>query len=106
LRTAAASTLRRTLGCLLAEDLGLQLQQVGSSERRTNFGEGEQRLSDWMASNALVSWLVREQPWDIEDELIAELDLPLNLKGNKRHAFHQTLTQARADCLERARQRS
>jgi hypothetical protein len=106
LRTAAASTLRRTLGCLLAEDLGLQLQQVGSSERRTNFGEGEQRLSDWMASNALVSWLVREQPWDIEDELIAELDLPLNLKGNKRHAFHQTLTQSRADCLERARQRS
>jgi hypothetical protein len=70
------------------------------------FGEGEQRLSDWMASNALVSWVVREQPWGLEDELIGELDLPLNLKGNKRHVFHQTLTQARADCLEPARQRS
>jgi hypothetical protein len=61
-RTAAASTLRRTLGCLLAEDLGLQIQHVGSSGRRTNFGEGEQKLSDWMAHHALVSWMVREHP--------------------------------------------
>lgn len=102
-RSAAASTLRRTLGCLLAEELGLELQRVGSSERRTNFGEGEQRLSDWMANNALVSWMVREQPWELEDELIGELDLPLNLKGNERNKFHLTLTQARARYLKRAR---
>jgi hypothetical protein len=69
-RTAAASTLRRTLGCLLAEELGLQLRRTGSSGRRTNFGEGEQQLSTWMANNAYVSWVVREQPWELEDELI------------------------------------
>jgi hypothetical protein len=103
-RTAAASTLRRTLGCLLAEELGLQLRRVGSSERRTNFGEGEQQLSTWMANNAYVSWVVREQPWELEDELIGKLDLPLNLKGNERNRFHSTLTKARADCLALARE--
>jgi hypothetical protein len=102
-RTAAASTLRRTLGCLLADELGLCLQQAGSSGRRTNFGGGEQRLSDWMARNAFVSWAVRERPWELEDELIRELDLPLNLKGNQRNRFHPVLTCARARCLAQAR---
>jgi hypothetical protein len=102
-RTAAASTLRRTLGCLLAEELGLQLRLVGSSGRRTNFGDGEQQLSAWMARNATVSWVVRKQPWELEDELIDRLDLPLNLKGNKRNTYHSTLTEARARCLAQAR---
>lgn len=102
-RTAAASTLRRTLGCLLAEELGVHLQLIGSSGRRTNFGDGEHLLSEWMAANAFVSWLVREQPWELEDELIQKLDLPLNLKGNQRNPFHSTLTQKRARCLAEAR---
>ena len=101
-RTAAAST-RRTLGCLLAKDLGLHLQLAGSTGRRTNFGEGEHRLSEWMADNAFVSWLVREQPWELEDELIQKLDLPLNLRGNQRNPFHSALTQERARCLAEAR---
>jgi hypothetical protein len=102
-RTAAASTLRRTLGCLLAAELGLHLRPTGSSGRRTNFGTGEQLLSEWMAANAFVSWLVRKHPWELEDELIGKLDLPLNLKGNQRNAFHPVLTEARARCLAEAR---
>jgi hypothetical protein len=102
-RTAAASTLRRTLGCLLAGDLGLQLRHVGSSGRRTNFGrDGEQTLSDWMENNAFVSWVVRAQPWELERELIQALDLPLNLRGNERHPFYPLLAQERADCLAQA----
>jgi len=31
-----------------------------------------------MAENAYVSWVVREAPWELEDDLIAALDLPLN----------------------------
>ena len=94
-RTAAASTLRRTLGCLLAGDLGLQLRQVGSSGRRTNFGrDGEQKLSDWMADNAFVSWVVRAQPWELERELIQARDLPLNLRGNERNPFYPLLAQS------------
>jgi hypothetical protein len=102
-RTAAAFTLRRTLGCLLADDLGLQLQPVGSSGRRTNFGVGEQMLSDWMADNAFVSWVPREQPWELERELIQAVDLPLNVRGNQQNPFYLVLTQARARCLAQAR---
>ncbi len=36
-----------------------------------------------MAENALVSWIVRQRPWELEDDLIAVLDVPLNLMGNK-----------------------
>src|SRR4030095_10880191 len=44
---ASCSTLRHTLGCLLAERLGIELRRVGKSERLT-FGAGEHKLSDWM----------------------------------------------------------
>jgi hypothetical protein len=101
-RSAEASTLRRTLGCLLADELGLQLRRVGSSGRRTTFVTGEQVLSDWMAENAFVSWIARARPWELEDQLIQELDLPLNLRDNSRNPFHPKLTEARARCLARA----
>jgi hypothetical protein len=55
---AEGSTLRKTLGCLLAGELGLQLRRVGSGHRKT-FVEGEQALTAWMAENAFVSWMVR-----------------------------------------------
>lgn len=67
------------------------------------FGEGERALSAWMAENAFVSCLVRSSPWELEDALIAELDLPLNLQGNKRNQFHPVLTAARARCVAQAR---
>ena len=98
---AEGSTLRKTLGCLLAEELGIQLRRVGSGNRKT-FVEGEQALSAWMADNAFVSWVVREHPWELEDRLIAAVDLPLNLEGNSRNRFHQVLTQMRAGCAAQA----
>jgi hypothetical protein len=41
---AEGSTLRLSSGCILAEQLGIQLRRVGSGKRLT-FGTGEQRLS-------------------------------------------------------------
>src|SRR5450755_733147 len=99
---AEGSTLRKTLGCLLADELGSQLRRVGSGSRMT-FGAGEQALSAWMAENAFVSWLVRECPWELEDELIAGLDLPLNLMGNSANPFHRVLSQVRASCVAEAK---
>ena len=52
---AEGSTLRLTLGCLLAEDLGLCSRRVGSGKRLT-FCDGEKRLSEWLAENAFVTW--------------------------------------------------
>src|SRR5450755_193701 len=99
---AEGSTLRKTLGCLLAGELGIQLRRVGSGKRMT-FVEGEQALSAWMAENAYVSWVVRESPWDLEDRLIAALDLPLNLKGNSRNLFHPVLTEVRTSSIAQAK---
>jgi hypothetical protein len=99
---AGGSTLRKTLGCLLAEELGLELRRVGSGKKAT-FVHGEQTLSDWMAEYALVAWVTDPEPWILEDHLIATLDVPLNLAGNARNQFHRELTRIRAAAVERAR---
>ena len=46
-----------------------------------------------MADNAFVSWVIRGHPWELEDNLIASLDLPLNLEGNSGDLFHPALTE-------------
>jgi hypothetical protein len=56
-----------------------------------------------MADNAYVSWVVRDRPWELEDDLIGALDLPLNLQGNKHNKFHAVLTGVRAQCVANAR---
>jgi hypothetical protein len=99
---AAGSTLRLTLGCLLAEQLGIQLRRVGSG-RRLTFAAGEARLSAWMADNAYITWVEIDHPWLAEQRLIASVNLPLNLDQNRQHAFHQQLTQVRADARMTAR---
>jgi hypothetical protein len=92
---AAGSTLRLTLGCLLADILKIELRRVGSGGRQT-FAAGEHRLSDWIADNALVSWIPTDDPWLVEEMLISRLSLPLNLDGNERHPFHGVLGALRA----------
>ncbi len=92
---ADASTLRLALGALLRERLGISPGR--SAGGRLTFGsDGEQRLSDWMAQHAFVTWKTHPEPWLLEHDLIESLDLPLNLKGNRRHANWQPLTAARA----------
>jgi hypothetical protein len=98
---AQGSTLRKTLGVLLGDELGLELRRVGSG-RRSTFAAGEAVLTQWMAENALVSWVVRPEPWLFEDELIATLDLPLNLNDKTRNAFYPQLTKVRRDADRKA----
>jgi GIY-YIG catalytic domain len=100
---AEGSTLRLTLGCLLSEELGIELRGVGSGKRRT-FSTGEQLLSSWMATNAFVCWSAHPESWELDEELIARYDLPLNLDQNKRNAFHPELSAARRAAEERALQ--
>jgi hypothetical protein len=99
---AEGSTLRLTLGCLLADQLGIELRRVGSGKRLT-FGVGEARLSEWMARHAWVVWAVTERQWEVEERLLRELVLPLHLDQNKHSAFHQELSVLRAEHRTRAR---
>jgi NTP pyrophosphatase (non-canonical NTP hydrolase) len=100
---AEGSTLRLTLGCLLADELDLQLRRVGSGKRFTFAHDGETQLSGWMSQHARVSWWVTEQPWAVESQLISSLDLPLNLDQNKHNVFHEHLTQLRKGAKASAR---
>ena len=98
---AEGSTLRLTLGVLLAQELGIELRRVGSGTRRT-FSAGEQALSVWMADHARVSFVEHPTPWTLEEQLISTLDLPLNLDQNRHHSFHAELGALRRAAKTRA----
>ncbi|MDM0110224.1 hypothetical protein QTH97_35405 [Variovorax sp. J22R24] len=100
---AEGSTLRLTLGCLLADELKIRLRRVGSGKRMT-FADGEAMLSRWMDANAFVAWEVTHEPWHLEREIISRTALPLNLDMNKKHAFHSYLSMKRREAKQQARE--
>jgi hypothetical protein len=100
---AEGSTLRRTLGALLAEQSGFPLRRVGSGKRITLTHSGEQYLDEWMEKNAFVAWMAVPEPWIIENQMLRELSFPLNIKDNDHHAFYATLRKVRSDALGQAR---
>ena len=99
---AEGSTLRLSLGCVLADRLGIELRRVGSRTRFT-FSKGEERLSQWMDENARVIWHICEEPWKLEENLISSLHLPLNLDQNIRNEFFSALSELRKAAKIRAR---
>lgn len=101
-RNAKGSTLRFTLGCLLAGTLGIQLRRVGSGNIMT-FAGGEELLSKWLAQNAFVVWAVHPHPWEVEKSLIQQLSVPLNLNHNQAHPFHAALKAIRRNARAEAR---
>jgi hypothetical protein len=101
---AEGSTLRRSLGVLLTEQSDFPLRRVGSGNRMTFTHLGEQWLDGWMETNAFVSWVKHSEPWELEEELLETLSLPLNIKGNKDHLFADTLSQLRKDAIRQARE--
>ena len=100
---AEGSTLRRSLGILLATESDFPLRRVGSGNRMTFTHLGEQWLDRWMEENAFVSWTEHATPWKLEDELLQTLSLPLNIKGNQDHIFSSTLNKSRKDAIRNAR---
>jgi hypothetical protein len=100
---AEGSTLRLTLGVLLAPLLNIQLRRVGSG-RRSTFSYGEEALSEWLDKNAYVAWIVHEMPWEIEPAFISAVSLPLNIDHNRSHPFCGTLRSARSEAKRIARE--
>jgi GIY-YIG catalytic domain len=100
---AEGSTLRLTLGCLLSDQLSLELRRVGSGKRMTFTNYGEQLLSSWMAENAFVTWEVHPEPWIYEDELINKFGFPLNIQGNMFNTFRDELSRIRSEAKQNAR---
>ena len=101
---AEGSTLRLTLGCLLSEELDIELRRVGSGKRMTFAEGGGGVLSQWIADNAFVCWQQDDAPWVRERELIEMLPLPLNLDANKSNPFAAMLSGLSHSAREVARQ--
>lgn len=99
-KDASRSTLRRTLGVLLTDDLGLTLGVHGGRE---HYGpQGEALISRWLIENARVAWAVDPQPWEVEDELLADATLALNLDG-RTDAFARSISDRRKVAMAAAR---
>ncbi|MEB7711653.1 hypothetical protein NGC32_02825 [Kluyvera cryocrescens] len=99
---AEGSTLRRTLGVLLAAESHFPLRRVGSGTRTTFTHSGEQWLDRWMEQNAKVHWVAHDEPWVLEESLIGSIALPLNIQGNT-HAFKPLLSAMRSKAMAEAK---
>ena len=89
---ARGSTLRLTLGCLLAERLGIS-PFVASG--KLHFGEAESNLSAWLDVHARVTWVEHPEPWSVEADVVRGLGVPLNRAHNDAHAFYPVVGDAR-----------
>lgn len=102
------STLRRSIGAILKEQLSLRAQPRGSDASRTNYTNyrfddaGEIRLSEWMHAHLRVAVEPVDVPGELEDDLTALTCPPLNLKGwpNPEAA---TIRELRGACADEAR---
>jgi hypothetical protein len=101
---AAGSPLRLTLGCLLAEELGIHLHRAGTTHRLTFGKEGEESLSEWMDRNALVCWIEHPKPWKVEQQILEALRPPLNIEENAAHPFCRPLSALRSEMRKKARE--
>lgn len=100
---AEGSTLRKTLGCLLAHQTGFPLRRVGSGQRQTFTNPGEQALDAWMSANAYVTWHPCERPWAVEQEILASgLPLPLNIRDNPCEAHTLVVRAVRRNAVAAA----
>jgi hypothetical protein len=100
---AEGSTLRRTLGVLIAGESGFPLCRVGSGKRMTFTHLGEQALDTWMSRNAFVAWIEHPAPWEIERDLLGRVSCPLNISGNAHHPFSREMNRLRREAIQTAR---
>ena len=94
---ASTSTLRLTLGCLLASAQGLRLKPTGPTRRLTWGPAGELALSSWLDLNARVAWIAGAEPWVVEPEIVQGMEPPLNLQHNGGHPFYGELMEFRRE---------
>lgn len=95
-----SSTFRFVLAGLLLEALDLRPCLRGS---KVALSQGDNTLlSSWQREHLLLTWHPRQNPWEIEHQVIAQLAPPLNSAGNATHPFYPTVRAARAALRHRA----
>jgi hypothetical protein len=95
---ARVSSLRMSLGALLRKRLRLS---AVTAPRKTyfHFGDGEARLSSWMADNVLIGIHACDDPATLERSLIHDGVFPLNITDRRAHPFSRQLVAKRRDVV-------
>jgi hypothetical protein len=103
------STLRRSIGAILRDDLKLKPRPRGTGASDTNYRNyrfddaGERSLTKWMTTNLLIGAEPIDEPKLIEKQLIALACPPLNLT-HWANPDAPTIKAARKACVEAARE--
>jgi len=97
--SADVSSLRESLGCLLANELKIYLWV---DDHSYTFGKkGEDKLSKWMAKHARVAWIEHNDYEEIEKRAIIRYKPPLNTDENpNKHKALQKLKIALKLCAK------
>ena len=96
------STLRRTLGAILLNELNLKLRPSSITVNYKFDNEGEEKLTEWMKANLGLGYY--EYDGEVSD--IAELERgviklaspPLNIKHNEKSPCYSELLESRNRC--------
>ena len=95
-----SSTFRFVLAALLVD--ALTLRPVMRGTKVALDAQDNARLSQWQGEHLLLTWCPRERPWEIERDVIACLEPPLNSTANAAHLFYSRVRAARAEFRRRA----
>lgn len=106
-----SSTLRRSIGALLREELRLKPQSRSPKRTKRDMqnykldAAGEQRLSEWIAASIRVCGVASSDPATTEAGLIRQLHPPLNLTklGGWTNPYKERIKRERKECAELAR---
>jgi predicted GIY-YIG superfamily endonuclease len=79
----ARSTLRKSIAALM--ELPFESYLSGTKKKHRLSDEDEKKVSSWLRSNCILMYKGNKDCESMEQDLINELDPPLNIKGNPHH---------------------
>ena len=89
----SSSTFRFVLASLLIQELALKPR--ATAKKIVLDVNDNQRLRDWQLDHLRITWCIRDRPREVEDQVIALLEPPLNSSANRAHPFHERVATAR-----------
>src|SRR4051812_22592295 len=89
---SVARTFRLTLPSLLFERMAWLPVMT---DRPLLTREDNRALTEWQHEHLRLTWATHPEPWAIEHEVIAKLQPPLHLAGNRAHPLAATISAAR-----------
>jgi hypothetical protein len=90
----SSSTFRFVLASLLRQELALTPRLA--ARKVVLDAEDNERLRDWQLQHLRLTWARRDRPWEVEAQVIASMQPPLNSAGNREHPFNLRVSSARA----------